>query len=72
MSVTTISLALEVLLSLLSKTQAISEVIQKANAEGRSELTFDEWANIIDADRAARLKLSDAIEKARRGESGIL
>jgi len=72
MSVTTISLALEVLLSLLSKTQAISEVIQKANAEGRSELTFDEWANIIDADRAARLKLSDAIEKARRGESSIL
>jgi hypothetical protein len=42
----------------------ISSMIQKAQAEGRSEFTADEWATIQGADTAARDVLADAIVNA--------
>jgi hypothetical protein len=64
-SATTISLALEVLLSLLSKTQEISNLIRAANAEGRTDLTPDEWALVVKADDDARSRLVQAILEAK-------
>ena len=43
----------------------ISAMIQKAQAEGRTEFTPEEWNVIQGADNAARSVLSDAIAKAK-------
>lgn len=51
-------------ITLLQQAQAVSDIIRKANAEGRSTLTTEEWALIIGADDAARKSLEDAIKKA--------
>lgn len=51
-------------ITLLQQAQAVSDIIRRANSEGRSELTADEWALITGADDAARQSLEDAIKKA--------
>jgi len=45
----------------LQNAQAISQLIQKANAEGRTTFTAEEWAVITGADDAAKKVLDDAI-----------
>jgi len=67
MSATTIALALEVVLQLLMKSQVISAMIAKAQAEGRTQLTVEEWDSVVEADDQARQALVDAIAKARLG-----
>lgn len=59
--------AVSMLLNLVSaaselalKLQAIGAIIQKAQTEGRTKLTDDEWAEIVALDDNAR----DALQKA--------
>jgi len=52
------------LLILAQHAQAISQLIQKAQAEGRDTFTIDEWTVITGADDHARQVLADAISKA--------
>lgn len=61
--------AISMILNLLSaaaelsmKLQAISLIVQKANAEGRATLTEAEWAEVIAMDDQARKALQDAID----------
>lgn len=61
-----VTAALELLLALLARTQEISILIAKLNAEGRTTLTDEEWAVIVAADDRARADLVAAIEAARR------
>lgn len=42
----------------------VSEIIAKANREGRSELTPEEWGIVTASDDASRQTLLDAITKA--------
>lgn len=65
MSATTITLALEVALQLLMRSQAISAMIAKAQAEGRTQLTVAEWDAVIAGDDQARQALVDAIAAAK-------
>lgn len=48
----------------IAQAQAISAVVQRAQSEGRSTFTADEWKEVTDADDAARNALLDAISKA--------
>ena len=70
MSATTITLALEVALQLLSKSQEISAMIAKAQGEGRTQLTAAEWDSVIAADDAARAALVEAIAAATGNPPG--
>ena len=54
-------------LTSLQNAQIISTLIQKANAEGRTTFTPDEWKVITDADDAARGNLAATIAKAKGG-----
>lgn len=54
-------------LTSLQNAQIISNLIQKANAEGRTDFTPDEWTLITTADDTARKTLEAAIQKARTG-----
>lgn len=67
MSSTTITLALELALQLLMKSQAISALIAQAQAEGRTQLTAAEWDTVIAADDQARQALVEAIAAAKGG-----
>lgn len=44
--------------------QVVSAIIAKAQAEGRTDLTPEEWATITGADDAARQVLMQAIAQA--------
>ena len=57
--------ALTLLLALLERGAAISALIAKAQAEGRPNLTAEEWAQITQADDAARADLVVAIDAAK-------
>jgi hypothetical protein len=48
-------------ITLLQQAQQVSDLIQKANAEGRTTFTVEEWAVITGTDDAARKTLEDAI-----------
>ena len=65
MSTVAVNLALELMLALFAKTSEISALIAKAQGEGRTTLTAEEWASIEAADAAARQRLVDAIQKAQ-------
>ena len=52
-------------LTSLQNAQIISTLIQRANAEGRTTFTPDEWKIITNADDAARGTLAEAIAKAK-------
>lgn len=51
-------------LNMMSQAQQISALIQKAQAEGRTTFTADEWAQIQAVDANARAALVAAITKA--------
>ena len=57
--------AVTLLLALLDRAAAISALIAKAQAEGRPNLTPDEWKQITDSDDAARAELVAAIAAAK-------
>lgn len=50
--------------NLLAQGQAISALIQKANSEGRTTFTPEEWATIKGADDTARAQLVAALAAA--------
>lgn len=62
-----VTAALELLLALLARTQEISILIAKLNAEGRTELTDEEWAVIVSADDLARARLQALIDARKAG-----
>lgn len=51
-------------ITLLQQAQAVSQMIARANSEGRSEFTPEEWSLITGADDAARKALVEAIAGA--------
>ena len=57
--------AVTLLLALLDRAAAISALIAKAQAEGRPNLTAEEWKQITDSDDAARAELVAAIAAAK-------
>lgn len=65
MNPTALSAAIELTLQLLAKATEISTVVAKAQGEGRTTLTPEEWQGITAADDAARTLLVDAIEAAK-------
>ncbi|HSW34194.1 MAG TPA: hypothetical protein VLH36_11340 [Steroidobacteraceae bacterium] len=65
-----VTAALELLLALLARTQEISILIAKLNAEGRTELTDEEWAVIVAADDLARARLQALIDARKAGGTG--
>ena len=62
-----VTAALELLLALLARTQEISMLIAKLNAEGRTELTDAEWQVIVAADDHARARLEALIAAKKAG-----
>jgi hypothetical protein len=61
----TISAAIELTLALITKATEISTVVAKAQGEGRTTLTPEEWQSITAADDAARMGLVNAIAAAK-------
>lgn len=57
-----VTAAIELLLALIDRAGAISALITKAKAEGRDDLTIEEWASILAADDAARASLEANIK----------
>jgi hypothetical protein len=57
--------AIDVVLALISRATAISAMIGKAQAEGRTELSTEEWDQVISENDAAREALAAAIAKAK-------
>lgn len=64
MSATTITLAIELALQLLTRSQQISSLVASAQAAGR-ELTAEEWNAITGLADQGRQALVDAIAKAK-------
>lgn len=60
-----IDAALSLLIALLNNAATISALIAKAKAEGRENLSDDEWVSIISADDKARLDLVNTIAQAK-------
>lgn len=54
----------QTLINLSQQAQQVSGIIQKAQTEGRTTLTPEEWAVITGADDAARAQLVAALQKA--------
>lgn len=57
----TLTVALDLVIALLARSQQISQLIQKARAEGRDTLTAEEWKTIDDDYEATRARLVAAI-----------
>jgi 3'-phosphoadenosine 5'-phosphosulfate (PAPS) 3'-phosphatase len=57
--------ALALLNGLLANASQISQLIEKAQSEGRSTFTDAEWSVITGSDDAARKMLADEIAKAK-------
>lgn len=53
----TVAAAVDLLVSLLQASQTVSELIQSANATGRTTLTTDEWAQLQGEASTAHAKL---------------
>jgi adenine/guanine phosphoribosyltransferase-like PRPP-binding protein len=53
----TIAAAIDLLANLAQATSSISALVQKATAEGRTELTADEWKTITDTADTAHTHL---------------
>lgn len=71
MSATTVALALELVIQLLGKSAEISALINKVQADGRSELTLDEWSQVMNAYEDAHTKLEDAIAAKKAETDGV-
>lgn len=66
MSTTGVAVATGIMIDLLNASVVISQIIRQAQAEGRDNLTADEWAS-IDADaNKANARFAAAIEEAKR------
>lgn len=63
-TITTVLEAINLATALYEKSQEISALVAKVQAEGRDRLTPDEWAPILSADDAAIKGLNDAIAQA--------
>lgn len=61
----TVDLAITLLIALANNAGKISQLISKAQAEGRTELTQEEWEAIVADDDAARIRQEAALERAR-------
>ena len=57
--------ALALLIELLNQTAAVSALIAKLRAEGRDELTPEEWQQILDRDDVSRAGQRAALEHAK-------
>ena len=60
-----IDLAITLLIALANNAGRISAAITQAQAEGRTELTDEEWQSIVADDEAARILQEAALAKAR-------
>ena len=70
MSTTGVAVATAIMIDLLNASVAISQIIRQAQAEGRDNLTPDEWAS-IDADATkANTRFATAIEAAKGKAAG--
>jgi len=52
------------LTALAQSITAVSAIIARVQADGRTELTAAEWEQVVSWDDAARKRLADAIEAA--------
>ncbi len=59
--------AIDLALALMTRAAQISTLVAQAQAEGRSELTREEWGVINSEDATERQRLVDEIAKARGG-----
>lgn len=55
--------AVELLSTLLGQATQVAAVVQQAQAQGRANLTADEWAAVTGADDAARRALAEGIAR---------
>lgn len=69
MSTAAVAVALDLVVSLLSRAAEISELIRTVNASGRTEFTPEEWAQITEKNESARQKLVEAIAAAKAREA---
>lgn len=53
--------------NMIASAGQISQILATAQAQGRTQLTPEEWAVVQGADDAARQQLVDAIAKALKG-----
>lgn len=60
-----VDLAITLLIALANNAGKISQMIAKAQSEGRTELTPEEWDSIISDDDTARIRQIAALEKAK-------
>jgi hypothetical protein len=60
-----VTAAIDLLVALLQNAQAISQIIQQAQASGSDTLTPDQWATIIGNDDSAEAALAAAIAAAK-------
>lgn len=60
---------LSLLTALINQAGVVSAILSKLQAEGRSTLSADEWASLLNADDAASSALSGAI-RAHLGAGG--
>lgn len=61
----TLDAAISLLLALVNNAAQISALIDKAKAEGRTELSTEEWAVVTAASDASQKRLEEAIANAR-------
>jgi len=71
MSTTSVALALELAIQLMSKAGEITKLINSVQSEGRTDLTPDEWNQVLNAYDAARVRLLDAIAAKKALEESI-
>lgn len=70
MSTTGVAVATGIMIDLLNSSLVISQIIRQAQAEGRTNLTAEEWA-VLDTDaNKANARFAAAIEKAGKNNSG--
>ncbi len=60
-----VSAAVDLLVAILTNAQAISQIIQEAQASGQTTLTPAQWATIVGNDDSAEAALSAAIAQAK-------
>lgn len=61
----TVDLAISLLIALANNAGKISAAVSKAQAEGRTELTEEEWTGIVADDDAARIRQEAALVRAK-------
>ena len=65
-----VAIATGIMIDLLNSSLVISQIIRQAQAEGRTNLTPDEWA-VLDTDaNKANQRFAAAIEQAKRDSAG--